>query len=98
MEETVRDLLTAQDADGAFSTYAPQAQFTKWDVWGRKYILLGLLFFFHICRDEDLGREILAAAMRHADAVLARIERILRRKCRSSRPAWWKADIRSMGR
>lgn len=73
MEETVRDLLTAQDADGAFSTYAPQAQFTKWDVWGRKYILLGLLFFFHICRDEDLGREILAAAMRHADAVLARI-------------------------
>ena len=31
------------------------------------------MFFCQICRDEDLGREILAAAMRHADAVLAKI-------------------------
>ncbi len=73
LEETVRDLLTVQDSDGAFSTYAPQVQFTKWDIWGRKYILLGLLCFRSICQDEKLNHQILAAAMRHADAIVARV-------------------------
>ena len=73
LEETVRDLLTVQDADGAFTTYSPDVQFNKWDVWGRKYILLGLLCFYNICKDTTLRKEILAAAMRHADAILARV-------------------------
>lgn len=73
LEETVRDLLSAQDGDGAFSTYTPEVQFTKWDIWCRKYILLGLMCFRNICRDEALRREILFAAKGHADAILARV-------------------------
>ena len=73
LEETVRDLLSVQDEDGAFSTYAPEVQFRMWDIWGRKYILLGLLCFHNICRDEKLRRQILSAAMRHADAILAHV-------------------------
>jgi DUF1680 family protein len=73
LEETVRDLLTAQDEDGAFSTYAPDVQFTKWDLWSRKYILLGLLCFHNICHDETLRGEIITAAKGHADAILARV-------------------------
>ena len=49
LEETVRDLLSVQNEDGAFSTYAPEVQFRMWDIWGRKYILLGLLCFHASC-------------------------------------------------
>ena len=73
LEETARDLLTVQDADGAFTTYEPEVQFRKWDLWGRKYILLGLLCFHSICRDGALKEEVLTAARRHADAVLERV-------------------------
>lgn len=73
LEETVKDLLTVQDEDGAFSTYAPEVQFKMWDIWGRKYVLLGLLCFYNICRDEKLRQQIVSAAMRHADAIIAHV-------------------------
>ena len=73
LEETVRDLLAAQDADGTFSTYMPKDQYNKWDLWSRKYILLGLLCFLNVCQNEQLKRRILNAAMRHADAILERV-------------------------
>lgn len=75
LEETVRDLLTAQEPSGRFSTYSEETEYTKWDLWSRKYVLLGLLCFRHICRDAALSDKILEAAKRHADVILSRIGR-----------------------
>lgn len=73
LEASVKDLLRTQKEDGSFTTYSPLKQFQGWDVWGRKYILLGLEYFYEICRDPDLSKAILRAMMRHADAILAEV-------------------------
>ena len=73
MERTVRDLLTAQDEDGRFSSYSREVEFHGWDLWGRKYILLGLEYFLEICRDEALAGQVLEAMKRHADYIVGRI-------------------------
>ena len=70
LEETVRDLLTAQREDGRFSTYASDYQLCGWDLWGRKYILTGCMHFLKICRDDKLRADILEALCRHADCVV----------------------------
>lgn len=36
-------LVAAQSSNGCISTYRPDAELKDWDVWGRKYSLLGLL-------------------------------------------------------
>ena len=70
---TVRDFLTAQRDDGRFSTYSAACQLQGWDLWGRKYVMTGLMHFLEICREEALRGQILSALMRHADAVIARV-------------------------
>lgn len=70
LEDTVLDLLSAQREDGRFSTYPADNQLFGWDMWGRKYVLTGMLHFMRICKDDELKARILAALCRHADAIL----------------------------
>ena len=37
------ELLKTQGADGSITTYKKDSEFAGWDMWGRKYVLLGLL-------------------------------------------------------
>ncbi len=73
LETTVLDLLTTQREDGRFSTYSAEKQLYGWDMWGRKYIITGLLHFARICRSAELKARILDALRRHADAILATV-------------------------
>lgn len=73
LQESVLDLLSAQDEEGRISTYSKAAEFQGWDLWCRKYVLLGLLHFEEICRDETQKERILEAAGRHLDAIIAHI-------------------------
>ena len=70
LEKTTRDLLTTQDADGRFATYPKEAEYQHWDVWSRKYIILGLLHFVEICKSEDLKNRILTALDRHIGYIM----------------------------
>ncbi len=69
LRDTVTDLLAAQRPDGRFSTYSADCQLTGWDLWGRKYVMTGLMHFLEICREDALRGRILSALIRHADAV-----------------------------
>ena len=73
LEETVRDLLTTQDSLGRITTYSPEKEFTGWDIWGRKYVMLGLLYFLDICRDEKLHSDIVSALCAHADYMIEKL-------------------------
>ncbi len=73
LTQTVRELLARQEPDGRISSYSEDKELEGWDVWGRKYVLTGLLHYRGICRDEKLKTEVLSAACRHADALLRRV-------------------------
>ncbi len=73
LEETVRDLLTVAEADGRVSTYTRETEFTGWDLWCRKYVLLGCEYFLECCEDAALRAEILTFLCRQADYILEHI-------------------------
>ncbi|MBQ7348076.1 MAG: glycoside hydrolase family 127 protein [Clostridia bacterium] len=73
LEDSVHDLLTTQDELGRFSTYTVELEFNGWDMWCRKYVLLGFQYFLEICRDGLLKERIVAAMCRHADYILDKI-------------------------
>lgn len=75
LEDTVRDMLTAQDELGRITTYSVEVEFHGWDLWGRKYIMLGMLYFLDICRDDELADRIVSALMRHADYMISKLGR-----------------------
>lgn len=75
LEETVRDMLGAEDPFGRFSTYSVDAEFHGWDIWGRKYILLGMEYFAEICHDPALVEKIVTAMTHHVDYMIGKLGR-----------------------
>ena len=58
---TVLDMLSTQEETGSFSTYPLEVEFNDWDLWGRKYVMLGFLYFLEICKSNALKRRIIVA-------------------------------------
>ena len=73
LEYAVKGLLKVQRDDGRFSTYSEQKQFDGWDLWGRKYVLTGMMHFIRICKNESLKAEIISAISRHADYIVEHV-------------------------
>lgn len=73
LQSSVEDFLTTQDGDGRFSTYSVAEEFHGWDMWGRKYALLGLEYFLDVCADAELKPRVSRAMMSHADYILAHV-------------------------
>lgn len=70
LEETVRDLLGVAEEDGRVSSYKREKEICGWDLWCRKYVILGLEYYLEICRDEKLKKEILSFLCGCADYIL----------------------------
>jgi len=67
---SVDALLQTQRPDGYIGNYTDQAQLSgPWDIWGRKYTMLGLLHYYDLTRDE----KSLAAACRVADHLMTQV-------------------------
>ena len=73
LKDSVIDLLRYQDEHGRFSTYSTDQEFTGWDVWGRKYVMLGMFCFYEICDDDELRDKIKTAMRRHADYIVSKL-------------------------
>jgi DUF1680 family protein len=73
LTETVKDMLTVAEEDGRVSSFSRDTEFTAWDIWCRKYVLLGMEYYYDVCRDEDLKAEIISYMKGAADYILAKI-------------------------
>ncbi|MDD4369402.1 MAG: glycoside hydrolase family 127 protein [Oscillospiraceae bacterium] len=73
METSVRELLACQDEAGRITTYSRSQEFQGWDIWNRKYVMLGLLYYYPLCQDQSLKQEIELSLRRQADYLLTRI-------------------------
>ncbi len=69
MKHAVEGLLETQLDNGYIGNYAPESQLTQWDIWGRKYSMLGLIKYFEITKDTTA----LKAARRVADHLLTQV-------------------------
>lgn len=69
MSMSVRSLIGTQLTNGYIGNYPIENQLTNWDIWGRKYVLLGLLRFHDISHD----RMALKAARGEADYLLSQV-------------------------
>ncbi len=70
---TVRDMLSAAENNGRISSYPKNVEFTGWDLWSRKYVLLGLLYFLEITDDTALSEKIVNSLIMQVDYIIERI-------------------------
>lgn len=52
LDKAVADLIATQTPDGYIGNYADASHLQQWDVWGRKYCLLGLLAYYDLTQDK----------------------------------------------
>ena len=73
MVETVEELMSTKDSLGRISTYSVEKEFQGWDMWGRKYVLLGLQYFVDICPDEKLKERVVSVMCENLDYIISKV-------------------------
>ena len=73
LTDTATDMLAAQDKLGRFSTYEVEREFCGWDMWCRKYVLVGFIYYLKICKDNALKERIINACKQHLDYIVEKI-------------------------
>ena len=73
LTNTVLDMMEAQEENGRISSYGPYHEFWAWDIWARKYVLLGMQYFLEICTDEELTKKIIKSMCGQVDYIMTKI-------------------------
>ena len=73
MEKTVNDMIDSADDDGRISSYGCDHEFDGWDMWSRKYVMLGMQYFMEVCKDKQLNDRIIESMKKQADYIIAKI-------------------------
>ncbi|MCG6186036.1 glycoside hydrolase family 127 protein [Maribellus maritimus] len=69
MKNAVDGLLETQLKNGYIGNYAPESQLQQWDIWGRKYSMLGLIRYYEVSNDK----KALKAAQDAANHLLTQV-------------------------
>lgn len=69
MNYAVDGLLATQLSNGYIGNYGPETQLTAWDIWGRKYSMLGLIKYYEISGEK----KALIAAIKVADHLIDQV-------------------------
>lgn len=90
LTETVIDMMSAADENGRISSYNVSHEFDGWDIWGRKYVMLGMQYYLEICKDEELKKRITASMCAQADYIMSKIGREEGKKSITSATRHWR--------
>jgi len=66
LDHAVAGLIATQTPDGYIGNYADNKHLAAWDIWGRKYCMLGLLAYYDLTREQ----KALQAAAKVADHLI----------------------------
>lgn len=66
LDKAVSELIKTQTPDGYIGNYAESKRLEQWDIWGRKYSMLGLIAYYDITKDS----KSLIAARKLADHLI----------------------------
>ena len=73
LTETVKKMMSLQEDSGRLSSYPVECEFNGWDLWCRKYVLLGLQYYLEICKDDSLKNDIVDSMIRQVDYIVSKI-------------------------
>ncbi len=92
LEESVKDMISAarKNEGGRISTYAKSHEFCHWDLWSRKYVMLGLEYFYEICKDGEVRSQILTVLKTQLDCIISGIGREEGKKCINHASHHWR--------
>ena len=73
--DTVRDMMTThrENEGGRISAFGLWHEFDGWDMWERKYVLLGMQYFLEICEDEELKAQVIKSMQIQVDCIMSKI-------------------------
>lgn len=75
LTETICDMLSVQENNGRISSFDIDCEFDGWDIWNRKYVLLGMQYYCEICRDQSLKDKLILSMRRQTDYIMLKIGR-----------------------
>lgn len=70
---TINDMIESADETGRISSYGINHEFDGWDIWSRKYVLLGMQYFIEICEDSDFIAKIIKSMKAQLDYIISKI-------------------------
>ncbi|MBR7141591.1 MAG: glycoside hydrolase family 127 protein [Clostridia bacterium] len=73
LTDTVKHIMSVAEEDGRISAYTRDNEFKSWDMWCRKYVILGCEYYLEVCKDEQLKKEIITFISRSADYIMAHV-------------------------
>ena len=73
LKTSVCDMMAAASENGRISAYPLDREFSGWDMWCRKYVILGMQYFMEICDDEKLCDAITKNMMGQVDYIMSKI-------------------------
>ena len=73
LKATVIDMINSADELGRISSYAVSHEFDAWDLWCRKYVLLGMQYFLEICKEDDLKADIINSMQKQVDYIIEKV-------------------------
>ena len=73
LTESVADMMTCSEENGRLSSYIVEQEFTGWDMWCRKYVLLGMEYYLEICKDPAFAERIIACMKGQADYIISKV-------------------------
>ena len=60
LRSTVINVMNSQESNGRISgSDVGENEFAGWNLWGRTYVVLGMLHFYSVCKDETLKAQII---------------------------------------
>ncbi len=76
LADTVCDMMDTADENGRISTYNTQHELEGWDLWCRKYVLLGMQYFLEICENDALSQKVIASMCKQVDYIMSKIGKV----------------------
>ena len=70
IDDSVADMMKTQTSDGSISTYPDDQKLTAWDIWGRKYAILGLIRYYELL---DHDPKVLACCCKAVDHLISQM-------------------------
>ena len=70
IEDSVFEIISYMEKDGTLSSYQSDCRFTGWDMWSRKYAMIGMLSYLSISKYKTKKKRALSALKKQANAIM----------------------------